>query len=152
MTGPADMASVITISCLRVQTLTKYSNTLNPTYDTLASGIWSNVELNVGVICICMPAFRRFLAHTLHKCFALREDSLSLPGEANLSNEILLNRLKRGKKRNTLPDSLFATTVVKTIDLKNFSVKAEEDELHLVKMGTGERTEGSIASLSNAAS
>lgn len=149
MTGSADMASVITISCLRVQTLTKYSNTLNPTYDTLASGIWSNVELNVGVICICMPAFRRFLAHTLHKCFALRENSLSLPGEANLPNELPLNRLKRGSKRKTLPDSLFATTVVKTINSK---IKAEEDELHLVEMWTGQRTEGSIASLSNAVS
>lgn len=51
---------IIAVSCLCVQSLTRYSNTSNPTYDTLASAVWSNVELNVGVICICMPAFRRF--------------------------------------------------------------------------------------------
>lgn len=43
---------------------------------------------------------------------------------------------KGDKKKSTLPDSLFATTIMKTVVTRVASTKAEEDELQLVKLGT----------------
>lgn len=71
----------MTVSRLRMQTLTRYVNTANLTYDALASGVWSNVELNVGVICICMPVFRRFFAQIFLRFFISAKDTILSRGE-----------------------------------------------------------------------
>lgn len=83
-----------------------------------------------------MPSFRRFLAHTLPGCFGSAEDTISLHGEAHKPRDATSQGKKGDKKKSTLPDSLFATTIIKTVDTRVASTKAEEDELHLVEMGT----------------
>ena len=50
---------------------------------------------------------------------------------------------KSNKKKSTLPDSLFATTIMKTIDTRVSSLKPGEDEVQLVEMDTGRSTTGS---------
>lgn len=59
---------------------------------------------------------------------------------------------KASKKRSTLPDSLFATTVVKTVDTRISSVRAEEDEEQLVEMEMDKSTAGSFVGDSQTAS
>jgi hypothetical protein len=130
-----------------VQTLARYASTTNPTYDTLASGTWSNIELNVGVICICMPAFRRFLAYTLPSCFGSKEDVMSLHDKANKPQGQSSNGKKASRKKSTLPDSLFETTITKTVDTRVSSIKPEDDELQLVKMGAERATASSSCSI-----
>lgn len=105
--------SIVTISCLREQTLTRYSNTMNPTYDTLASGVWSNVKLNVGVICVCMPTFRPFFALILPRLCGSAEDNSSMYGDGQGPKNPSSSGNKISKKKNTLPDSLFASTIMK---------------------------------------
>lgn len=141
------MDSIITISCLRVQTLTQYASTTNATYDTLASGTWSNVELNVGVICICMPTFRRFLTYTLPDCFGSKEESMSLHGKASVPHGRSSNGNKGSKKKSALPDSLFQTTIMKTVDTRVSSVKPEDDEIQLVELGAERATASSSSSI-----
>ncbi|KAJ8107711.1 hypothetical protein OPT61_g8678 [Boeremia exigua] len=135
---------IITISCLRVRTLTRYSNTTNPTYDTLASAVWSNVELNEGVICICMPAFRRFLAHTLPRWFGSTEDSLSLHDEARPKSDPSSSGKKGSRRRSTLPGSLFGTTVM-TTNTQISTLKPQEDEQQLADMNSNKDTAESDA-------
>jgi hypothetical protein len=121
------------MSCLRIRSLIQYSITHNATYDTLSSAIWSSVEINVGVICICMPALRRFLSYVRLKCSGTTtKDSIVLYGDAPSR---LLSGKKSSRKKSALPSHLFDTTIVKTIDTRVLSAKAEEDELQLMDMG-----------------
>lgn len=64
------------VSCIRIQSIATYGNSANPTYDSLEAAVYSVVEQNVGIICICMPMFRRFLAAISPKCFGSSRDEL----------------------------------------------------------------------------
>ncbi|KAH0832583.1 hypothetical protein FOPE_01153 [Fonsecaea pedrosoi] len=49
-------ACVIVVSALRLDTLFMFARSQNLTWDTTAFGYWSCIEMDVGVICACMPA------------------------------------------------------------------------------------------------
>lgn len=136
-----------------MQSLTQYANTTNPTYDTLASGTWSVVELNVGVFCVCMPAFRRFFAHTMPRCFGTTEDdSGSIRDAARTPSQLERSGSKKPRnKKSTLPASLFNTNgsmfqsaITKTVDTRVESSKPDDDELQLVELGQA-GNHGSVA-------
>ena len=38
-------------------------STNNPTWDFFNVGLWSDIEINVGIICLCLPSFRLLLVH-----------------------------------------------------------------------------------------
>lgn len=57
--------SVSIVSCLRLVSLVKFGNTTNLTQDYVDLGIWSTIEVPVGVICACMPAIRSLLRKLL---------------------------------------------------------------------------------------
>jgi len=46
------------VSILRLQSLVTFANSSNPTWDNLGVSVWSTIELNVGIICACMPIVR----------------------------------------------------------------------------------------------
>ena len=54
---------------------------------------------------------------------------------------------KGSKKKSTLPDSLFQTTIMKTVDTRVGSIKPEDDELQLVEMGAERATASSSCSV-----
>ncbi|RDW80331.1 hypothetical protein BP5796_05029 [Coleophoma crateriformis] len=54
-------AFVTVVSILRLQSLVALSNSQNPTWDYIPIGYWSTIEINVGIICSCMPSFRLLL-------------------------------------------------------------------------------------------
>lgn len=62
------------VSCIRIQTIATYGNSANPMYDSLEAALYSVLEQNVGIICICMPMFRRFLGHLFPRCFGSSQD------------------------------------------------------------------------------
>lgn len=37
-------------------------------YDNMMAGVYSILELNVGIICVCMPSFRRLFTQTIPRC------------------------------------------------------------------------------------
>lgn len=49
------------MSIIRLRTLITFSNSSNVTWDNLQVSQWSNIEVNVGVICACMPTLRLIL-------------------------------------------------------------------------------------------
>jgi len=51
----ADHASVTLVSILRLHTLVALLDASDFTYAVVSPGIWSVVEVNVGIICACMP-------------------------------------------------------------------------------------------------
>ncbi|KAJ4345497.1 uncharacterized protein N0V89_011629 [Didymosphaeria variabile] len=52
---------VTVISIIRLQTLITFANSTNPTWDQADASNWSTIEINVGIICACMPALRLIL-------------------------------------------------------------------------------------------
>ncbi|KAK3937758.1 hypothetical protein QBC46DRAFT_356410 [Diplogelasinospora grovesii] len=54
-------AFVTIVSIVRLQSLVKFANSSNPTWDNVDVTIWSTVEINVGIMCACLPTFRQLL-------------------------------------------------------------------------------------------
>ncbi|EED17823.1 integral membrane protein, putative [Talaromyces stipitatus ATCC 10500] len=52
---------VTLVSILRLHTLVEFSNTSNLTWDYVELGYWSTIEVDVGIICACLPAIRKLL-------------------------------------------------------------------------------------------
>jgi hypothetical protein len=96
------------------------------------SAVFSVLEVNVGIICICMPSFRRFLARIIPGCFGSTQE---YPDSDESPNAQISSGKKSGsKKKPTLGGSLFDTTIVKTVDTKVEAVKESEDEVRLVEL------------------
>lgn len=53
--------SVVITSCLRVTTIKAQATTNDKTYE-IASTMWTIIEMNVAIICACLPQVRALLA------------------------------------------------------------------------------------------
>ncbi|KAH8900355.1 putative PTH11-type G-protein coupled receptor protein [Thozetella sp. PMI_491] len=52
---------ITVVSIIRLQYIVDLGSSTNPTFDQADVSIWSTVEINVGIICTCMPTLRLFL-------------------------------------------------------------------------------------------
>lgn len=59
--------SVTVISIVRLQSLISFGNSTNPTWDQADAANWSTIEINVGIICACMPTLRLILVRLFPK-------------------------------------------------------------------------------------
>jgi len=64
------VTSVCVVSILRLQSLVAISNSADPTYDNPPAATWSSVEINVGIICSCLPCLRPLLARFMPNVFS----------------------------------------------------------------------------------
>lgn len=56
------------VSILRLQSLVKFgADSLNPTREFFDVALWSDIEINVGIICACMPSLRLLLVRLFPK-------------------------------------------------------------------------------------
>lgn len=56
------MNSVTVVSILRLRSIVEFgSDSLNPTWDFFEVSLWSCIEVNVGIWCVCLPSFRLLL-------------------------------------------------------------------------------------------
>lgn len=55
------MGSVTIVSVLRLQSLIYFGNSTNPTWYLWPVAYWSTIEVNVGMMCTCLPAMRLIL-------------------------------------------------------------------------------------------
>lgn len=112
-----------------------YATSANPIYDNMMSGVYSVLEVNVGIICICMPAFRRFMAHLMPHCFgSTQNDSKYNRYDDGTPNAKISSGKRSGRKKSTLDGSLFNTTIMKTVDTRVEAVSKEDDEVRLVEL------------------
>ncbi|KAL5116293.1 hypothetical protein ACEQ8H_005851 [Pleosporales sp. CAS-2024a] len=58
---------VTVVSALRLQSLVHFGASSNPTWDQADVIYWSNIEINVGIICACMPSLRVILVRIFPK-------------------------------------------------------------------------------------
>ena len=59
--------SVTVISILRLRSLVNFAASANPTWDQADVILWSNIEINIGIICACLPALRVILVRMFPK-------------------------------------------------------------------------------------
>jgi len=112
-------------------------------YDNLMSGVYSILEINVGIICVSMPAFRRFLAQLVPKCFGTTQNNSDPHEDDDTPNR---PSKRRGKpSRSMLDASLFNTTMARTVDDTLEGIGKADDEVHLVEL----RRSGSKTSTQN---
>ncbi|KAK4195440.1 hypothetical protein QBC40DRAFT_20253 [Triangularia verruculosa] len=68
-------AAVVIISLIRLKTINATTRAVNPTKDTVDLSLWTGIEIDVGVICPCLPSFRLLLRKVLPKL--MRESTRS---------------------------------------------------------------------------
>jgi hypothetical protein len=115
----------------------------------MLSGIFSPLELNVGIIAMCMPAFRRFVARFLPTCFGstFASSGKYTPNAKWTPNTIgSSGKGSKGRraKQDTLGSSLFQTDIMKTVDTR--VEEQTEDQVRLVELGReGGGTSGALS-------
>lgn len=60
---------VTVVSALRLRSLVDFAVSANPTMDQVDVITWSNIEINVGIMCACMPALRVILVRAFPRMF-----------------------------------------------------------------------------------
>lgn len=158
----------VIISCVRLSALATYEVSVNPSvflrptasyalltfsvYNNVLSGVWSVLEVNIGIMCICMPSFSRFLNQVAPSIFT--GQSVTIGGgsshagpKGSRSSSVFgaprfpLMRFSFGKKKkNHLDLSFWDATIIKTVDMTVEAVRAEDDHVRLVilKQGRGQ--------------
>ncbi|KAH7176948.1 putative integral membrane protein [Dactylonectria macrodidyma] len=93
---------VTIVSILRLHSLVKFGTASeNPTRDYYAAGLWSVVELNVGLICICLPSFRQFVIRLFPSIDSrITKYQVSSGGHSSASNRRGQSRGKEGSDTN----------------------------------------------------
>ncbi|KAL6704306.1 hypothetical protein ACN47E_008370 [Coniothyrium glycines] len=67
---------VCVVSILRLQSLVSISNSSDPTYDNPPAATWSSVEVNVGIICSCLPLLRPLMIRWLPDAMSSHKRSM----------------------------------------------------------------------------
>jgi len=70
--------SVTIVSIIRVKALVSVSTSENVTWDNYPAMLWSRLEINCGIICICMPTLRLVLV----RLFPTPDNSNQASGDA----------------------------------------------------------------------
>jgi hypothetical protein len=60
---------------MRLQSLVYFAKTSNPTWVNLSISRWSTIEINVGIICACMPNLRLLLVLIFPKLLGTTQQS-----------------------------------------------------------------------------
>lgn len=88
------------VSILRLQSLLHFSNSLNPTWDQWDVANWSTVEMNVGIICLCMPALRQLLVRFFPRMLGTGNRSAAQGTAAQIvATPADLDKLRPGRRR-----------------------------------------------------
>ena len=126
---------VTVVSALRLQSLVHFAVSANPTFDQTDVINWSNIEINIGIICACLPALRVILVGMFPKVFGSTKGT-SQPYYAYGSRSQGMRRggsaMASGLGRSTNGSAKDGNTITYT---KTFEVQhADSDETSLVQM------------------
>ncbi|KAI1342941.1 hypothetical protein F5Y15DRAFT_412613 [Xylariaceae sp. FL0016] len=68
---------VTIVSILRLHTILEFGSSANITQDYVAIGVWTTIEVPVGVICACLPSIRTLLKEFMPSVFGSTQASRS---------------------------------------------------------------------------
>ncbi|KAH7142753.1 putative PTH11-type G-protein coupled receptor protein [Dactylonectria estremocensis] len=114
---------ITVISILRLHSLVKFgARSKNPTWEFHSAALWSTIEINVGIICNCLPSFRQFLIRLLPGLQSTSDQyQASYDGTPSRSNNRIRQFETVGTSNNRTP-------------FKNSSLGPDNDEIQLVRI------------------
>ncbi|KAG8159075.1 hypothetical protein KVR01_010736 [Diaporthe batatas] len=59
------------VSLVRLKTINNFTTTINPSRDFVEVGIWSGIEIDIGVVCPCLPSIRILIARYAPRCLGI---------------------------------------------------------------------------------
>lgn len=129
--------SVTIVSILRLKSLIAFSyHTDNPTWDFFDVGIWSDIEINVSMICVCLPSFRLLLVRLFPR---LRETTQHYYADRRTGDNTGKSR-RGGASQSGREGTGTGEDGNRIWYQKSFTVKyVETDELQLVSMPEQDR-------------
>ncbi|KAK4235077.1 hypothetical protein C8A03DRAFT_18119 [Achaetomium macrosporum] len=77
--------AVMIISLVRLKTINEFTRAVNPTRDLVQICLWSGIELDVGVICPCLPSFRLLLRRLLPRVLGTTGNRYEMGYVSNLT-------------------------------------------------------------------
>ncbi len=126
---------VTVISMLRLRSLITFAKSKNPTWDQFEVVQWSNAEIDIAIICACLPALRSMVLNYFPNITGSKAGSQLGASSAN-------NMTSLGTKR-----SATATAMRKTPDAIFMETKPGDDEISLVRVESyGVKKSSSITS------
>lgn len=105
---------------------------MNPTWDFYEVGLWSTVEINVGIICVCLPSVRLLLARLFPRIMGTTKRYYASATGRSVS--------KRASKAPQLGNTVTSQRGHPLQDIednritceRSFAVEYDHDEMHLV--------------------
>ncbi|KAH7131282.1 hypothetical protein EDB81DRAFT_808285 [Dactylonectria macrodidyma] len=139
---------VTVISILRFHSVLRFgSNNQNPTYDYTEVSVWSMAEVNVGIICACMPAIRLLLVQLFPKVLGSSHQNTTgeHPEDESGSNNLRMNTnsfIERSHQRG-IPLKSFDRQVARPVGT------SDGDEAQLVQMVDNDQNSTKYSAYSN---
>ncbi|KAF1845270.1 uncharacterized protein K460DRAFT_376726 [Cucurbitaria berberidis CBS 394.84] len=136
---------VCIVSILRLQSLVAISKSQDLTYDNPSSAAWSSIEVNVAIICSCLPLFRPLLARWLPGGFSShKRSSHSSPRPSATSGS---NHGRKGlKSEPEYPMNMMKQQNQPSEDVRDIQVITD---IHVHVEGSEERASGWRTPISN---
>ena len=97
---------VFVTSCVRLDTLSVFNHTTNPTWDYLNTVIWTALEISVAILVANLPAIRAFLARAVPGLFSSRGTASGTTSRKNKSGFTLTS--SREATQSSRSRNLFA--------------------------------------------
>ena len=130
--------STTVVAIIRLAQLRHYAQTTNPTMDDVGPDVWTMLELNVGVFCVCMPSARKFVARRFPALFSTVEPS----------NKYTPNSHSGSSKRSAGKRPLSSLGgITKSVDTR-VERFGEDDQVELVSFDQDGRNKASSVALS----
>ncbi len=144
---------VTVVSILRLNTLVHFAVSKNPTWDQVEFINWTCIEINVGIICACLPSLRVMLVNLFPKVFGFSKGSTQQYAYDNGSRgtKKRASTMVNSMGRNKGGKDPYSITILKTLDIHQTG--AETDEISLVhreerSTREAEKREGQSSSMS----
>ncbi|KAI0599540.1 hypothetical protein F4775DRAFT_591328 [Biscogniauxia sp. FL1348] len=127
---------VVIISFYRLSTINRFTLSQNTTRDCVDVGIWSGIEIYVGIICACLPNFHYLLKSAFKRCSisSLSRTKLSYPTSSDPGGSSGRPHRSDGARSGS-EIMIRATTTIDVVE------SWEDDRVHLRNHGWGDTTE-----------
>lgn len=135
------LASVTIVSIIRLQALVVFGKSSNATWDNFPVSLWSTVEINVGIICTCMPTLRLMLVRAFpalgagssygRRTYYHSEGIKGLSSKGGRPGRTHENLSSTSKLRGEEPAPVKPLAIIRQ---QTFAVRYDDDEASLVEM------------------
>lgn len=137
------LRSVTVVSILRLHSLVHFAKSSNPTWDQFQVCVWSTVEINVGIICVCMPAIRIVLLRFFPRALGLSNNSDRKYYSGNSSKIASCNRTFGQEAPSAVPLDKTSIMYSRTFQVETGDYDGtrlvQMDDLEIVSTNTGSR-------------